>query len=216
MRVQIRAITLALALCGVYTFPAPAASISGAVYQLSTVAGSDMVGDGGAAVASQLDQPEGMVVDSAGNLYIADAANARVRKVSPAGIITTIAGTGQPGFSGDNGPAGSAQLNQPYGVALDSSGNLYIADFGNQRVRRVATGGTITTVAGNGQTGSNGDGGPATSAQMLSPRNLAIDPAGDIYVSEFVGHSVRRIATDGTITTFAGTGVAGFSGDTGP
>jgi uncharacterized protein (TIGR03437 family) len=216
MRVQIRAITLALALCGVYTFPARAASISGAVYQLSTVAGSDMVGDGGAAVAAQLDQPEGMVVDSAGNLYIADAANARVRKVSPAGIITTIAGTGQPGFSGDNGPAGSAQLDQPYGVALDSSGNLYIADFGNQRVRRVATGGTITTVAGNGQTGSNGDGGPATSAQMLSPRNLAIDPAGDIYVSEFVGHSVRRIATDGTITTFAGTGVAGFSGDTGP
>ena len=103
-----------------------------------------------------------------------------------------------------------------YGVALDSSGNLYIADFGNQRIRRIGADGTITTVAGNGQTGSNGDGGPAISAQMLSPRNLAIDPAGNIYVSEFVGHSVRRIAADGTITTFAGTGVAGFSGDQGP
>jgi len=209
MRLEIWAIAIALAQCGLNAAP-------GAVYQLTTVAGSDMVGDGGAAVAAQLDQPEGLVVDSAGNLYIADAANDRVRKVSPAGIITTIAGTGHPGFSGDNGPAGSAQLNQPYGVALDTSGNLYIADFGNQRVRRIGADGTITTVAGNGQTGSNGDGGPATSAQMLSPRNLAIDMAGNIYVSEFVGHSVRRIATDGTITTFAGTGVAGFSGDGGP
>ena len=216
MRVQIRAITLALALCGLYAFPAPAASVSGAVYQLTTVAGSDMVGDGGAAMAAQLDQPEGLVVDSAGNFYIADALNSRVRKVSPAGIITTVAGTGHAGFSGDNGPAGSAQLSQPYGLALDPAGNLYIADLGNQRVRRVGTDGTIATVAGNGQTGSNGDGGPATSAQMLSPRNLAIDTAGNIYVSEFVGHAVRSIATDGTITTVAGTGVAGYSGDGGP
>jgi uncharacterized protein (TIGR03437 family) len=216
MRVQIRTTALVLALCGLCAFPAPAASVSGAVYQLSTVAGSDMVGDGGTALAAQLDQPEGLVVDSAGNLYIADAANDRVRKVSPTGIITTIAGNGHPGFSGDNGPAAAAQLNQPYGVALDTSGNLYIADFGNQRVRRVSTGGIITTVAGNGQTGSNGDGGPAISAQMLSPRNLAIDLAGDIYVSEFQGHTVRRIAAEGTITTFAGTGVAGYSGDGGP
>jgi uncharacterized protein (TIGR03437 family) len=214
MLVQIRATALALSVCGLYAASAPPAS--SVVYQLTTIAGSDLVGDGGAAVAAQVDQPEGLVVDSAGNLYIADAANDRVRKVSPTGIIITVAGTGHPGFSGDNGPAGSAQLNQPYGLALDPAGNLYIADYGNQRVRRIGTGGTITTVAGNGQTGSNGDGGPATSAQMLSPRNLAVDPAGNIYVSEFQGHTVRRIATDGTITTFAGTGVAGFSGDGGP
>jgi len=200
---------MALSLWGLYAAP-------GTVYQLSTIAGSDMVGDAGPAIAAQLAQPEGLVVDSGGNLYIADAANNRVRKVSPAGTITTVAGTGHPGFSGDNGPAGSALLDQPYGVALDKAGDLYIADFGNQRVRRVGTDGTITTVAGNGQTGSYGDGGPATSAQMLSPRNLAIDPAGNLYISEFMGHTVRRVATDGTISTIAGTGIAGFSGDGGP
>ncbi len=210
MRDQIRAIALALSLCGLYAASAPA------VYQLTTIAGSDLVGDDDAAIAAQVDQPEGLVVDSAGNLYIADAANARVRKVSSAGVITTVSGTGHAGFSGDDGPAGLAQLSQPYGLALDPSGNLYIADYGNQRVRRIGTDGMITTVAGNGQTGSDGDGGPAISAQMLSPRNLAIDTAGNIYVSEFQGHTVRRIATDGTITTIAGTGVAGFSGDGGP
>ena len=185
-------------------------------YQLTTVAGSDIVGDGGLGTSAQLAQPEGLAIDSLGNLYIADAANHRIRMVTPAGVISTIAGNGHPGFGGDNGPAAAAQLNQPYDVALDSSGNLYIADFGNQRVRRIDSSGNITTVAGNGATGSNGDGGPATAALLLGPRNLALDSAGNLYLSEFNGHRVRMVTPGGIISTFAGIGIAGFSGDGGP
>ena len=214
MQVQYRGIPLALAWFGLSCCPALAASPP--VYQLTTVAGSDLVGDGGYAVAAQVAQPEGIVVDPAGNLYIADAANHRVRKVTPAGAISTVAGNGHPGFSGDNGPASAAQLNQPYDVALDAAGKLYIADYGNQRVRAVGTDGNITTVAGNGPSGSNGDGGPATAALLLGPRNLATDTAGNLYISEFDGHRVRRVALDGTIGTVAGIGIAGFSGDGGP
>jgi len=186
------------------------------VYQLTTVAGSDLVGDGGSATTAQISQPEGMVVDPAGNLYIADAANHRVRKVSAAGTISTVAGNGHPGYSGDNGPAAAAQLNQPYDLAMDGRGNLYIADYGNQRVRAVGTDGNITTVAGNGTSGATGDGGPATAALLLGPRNVAVDSAGTLYVSEFDGHRVRRIPPDGMIATVAGTGIAGFAGDGGP
>lgn len=213
MLLHIRGMALALALCGVPLRAQPGTST---VYQLTTVAGSDLVGDGGAAAMAQVAQPEGLAIDSGGNLYIADAANHRVRMVSPAGVITTVAGNGHPGFSGDGGPASQSQLNQPYGLSADAQGNLYIADLGNQRIRRVGPDGIITTVAGNGESGSSGDGGAATSAQMLSPRNLAVDPAGNIYVSEFAGHRVRRITTDGILATIAGTGVAGFSGDGGP
>jgi trimeric autotransporter adhesin len=185
------------------------------VYQLTTVAGSDQVGDGGQAVAAQVEQPEGIVVDPVGNLYIADAANNRVRKVTPAGVISTVAGNGHQGFSGDNGPATAAQLNQPYGLALDAAGNLYIADYGNQRVRMIGTNGNITTVAGSGQNGAYADGGPATAALLLGPHDLATDPAGNLYISELLGHRVRRVAPGGTISTVAGTGIAGFGGDGG-
>jgi uncharacterized protein (TIGR03437 family) len=180
------------------------------------VAGSDQVGDGGQAVASQLQQPEGIVVDPAGNLYIADAANNRVRKVTPAGVISTVAGNGHQGFSGDNGPASAAQVNQPYGLALDAAGNLYIADYGNQRVRAIGANGNITTVAGNGQSGAYADGGPATAALLLGPHDLATDAAGNLYISELLGHRVRRVTPGGTISTVAGMGIAGFSGDGGP
>jgi uncharacterized protein (TIGR03437 family) len=180
------------------------------------VAGSDQVGDGGQAVAAQLQQPEGIVVDPAGNLYIADAANSRVRKVTPAGVISTVAGNGHQGFSGDNGPASAAQLNQPYGLALDTAGNLYIADYGNQRVRAIGTNGNITTVAGDGQSGNYADGGPATAALLLGPHDLATDPAGNLYISELLGHRVRRVAPGGTISTVAGIGIAGYGGDGGP
>lgn len=194
----------------------PALAASPPVYQLSTVAGSDQVGDGGQALAAQVQQPEGIVVDPSGNLYIADAANHRVRKVTPTGIITTVAGNGHPGFSGDSGPAIAAQLNQPYGLALDSAGNLYVADYGNQRVRMIGTNGNISTVAGNGANGAYADGGPAIAALLLGPHDLATDPAGNLYISEFQGHRVRKVAPGGIISTIAGIGVAGFAGDGGP
>ena len=195
MHVWLQAIPLALACAGLASLPARAAAPP--VYQLTTVAGSDLVGDGGQAVAAQLAQPEGMALDSAGNLYIADAANHRVRKVTPAGVISTVAGNGHPGFSGDNGPASSAQLNQPYDLAMDAAGNLYIADYGNQRVRAIGTNGNITTVAGGGSSGASGDGGPAVSATLLGPRNVAVDASGNLYISEFNGHRVRIVAPGG-------------------
>jgi hypothetical protein len=136
---------------------------------ISTVAGTGtrgFSGDGGPATSAQLAYPQSVAVDSAGNLYIADTSNSRIRKVSN-GVITTVAGDGRFGFSGDNGPATSAQLNGPVGVAVDSAGNLYIADQVNQRIRKVS-GGVITTVAGGGS--SIGDNGPATSAQFANPQ----------------------------------------------
>jgi sugar lactone lactonase YvrE len=153
-----------------------------------------------------------VALDATGNLYIADGGNGRIRKVS-GGTITTVAGNGRGVFSGDGGPATSASLHSPTGVALDSAGNLYIADRGNNRIRKV-TGGTITTVAGNGTMGFSGDGGPATSASLV-PVAVTVDSAGNIYVADSFGNRIRKIS-GGTITTVAGNGTMGFSGDGGP
>jgi len=170
-------------------------------------------GDNGPATNAQLNNPRGVAVDSAGNLYIADNGNNRVRKVSN-GVITTIAGNGGRGFSGDNGPAASAQLNFPTGVAVDSAGNLYIADYDNERIRRVSNG-VINTVAGNGMPGFSGDNGPATNAQLSNPVGIAVDSAGNLYVADTGNYRVRRVS-NGVITTVAGNGTRGFSGDGGP
>ena len=151
-------------------------------------------------------------MDSAGNLYIADSGNNRIRKVSN-GVITTVAGNGESGFSGDGGPATRARLSKPTGVAVDRAGNLYISDTANSRVRKVSRG-VITTVAGNGTDGFSGDGGPATSAQLFRPNGLAVDSAGKIYIVDEV-HRIREIS-NGVITTVAGNGTPGFSGDNGP
>src|ERR1035441_1336449 len=148
---------------------------------LTLVAGNQTTGfsgDNGPATSAQLYYPQGLAVDSAGNLYIADTNNNRIRKVSN-GVITTVAGNGTPGFSGDGGPAISAELNSPEGLAVDSAGNLYIADFVNVRIRKVS-GGVITTVAGNGTLGFSGDNGPATSAQLVWPSWVAVDFAGNL------------------------------------
>ena len=186
-------------------------------YVVQTVAGSSNIGDGGPAIAAQITNIQGIAVDAAGNLYLADTDNARIRKVATNGAITTLAGSGIVGFAGDGGAAASAQLNLPYGVAVDSKGAVYVADLGNNRVRRIGPDGTISTVAGTGTAASTGDGGLATAASLDSPRNLAVDSAGNLYISEFNGHRVRKVAAaDGTISTFAGAGVAGFSGDNGP
>ena len=161
-------------------------------------------GDGGQAKLAMLNQPEGVAVDASGNLYIADTDNNRIRKVSPNGIITTVAGNGIAGFGGDNGPASQAQLNHPEGVAVDASGNLYIADTGNNRIRKVSPNGIITTVAGTGIAGFSGDGGPATQAQLNQPEGVAVDASGNLFIADTDNDRIREVRTDGVIVTVAG------------
>ncbi len=184
---------------------------------ITTVAGigtSGYSGDGGAAVSAQLNWPKDVALDSSGNLYIADTANNRIRKVSPDGIITTIAGNGSFSISGDGGPAISASLNIPSGIALDGAGNIYIGDTNNFRVRKISTGGMISTVAGNGTRGYSGDRGLATGAQLDLPDGVKVDAAGNLYIGD--GASVRMVSPNGTISTVTGNGVLGYSGDSGP
>jgi hypothetical protein len=154
-----------------------------------------------------------VAVDASGNVYIADAFDNAIRKVSN-GVITTVAGNGTFGYSGDNGPATSAALNQASGVAVDASGNVYIADTNNSVIRKVS-GGVITTFAGNGIYGYSGDNGPAASAQLCAPTGVAADAAGNVYIAD-AGCSVVRKVSNGIITTFAGNGTRGYSLDNGP
>jgi hypothetical protein len=186
---------------------------------ITTVAGNEgygFSGDGGPAVEAQLSYPYGVTVDSLGNIYIADIGNQRIRKVTPDGTISTVAGNGEQGFSGDGGPAVEAQLSDPHGVTVDSLGNIYIADIGNQRIRKVTPGGTISTVAGNGGFGFSGDGGPAVAARLRHPYDVAVDSLGNIYIADYYNHRIRKVTPDGTINTVAGNGEWGFSGDGGP
>jgi uncharacterized protein (TIGR03437 family) len=180
---------------------------------ITTVAGGGMagLGDGGPATSAQLYYPDGIAVDSDGNLYIADTYSYRIRKVSN-GVITTVAGGGTLAL-GDNGPAVGALLVYPQGVAVDSSGNLYIADTGNGRIRKVS-GGVITTVTGNGTCCFGGDNGPATSAQLNYLQGVAVDSAGNLYIADYGNNRVREVS-NGVITTVAGNGAPGFSGDGG-
>ncbi len=173
-------------------------------------------GDGGAATSAQLNSPEAVAVDSAGNVYIADSGNSRVRKVAAGGGISTVAGNGTPGYGGDGGAATGAQLYTPTSVAVDGAGNLYIADFNNSRVRKVSAGGAITTVAGNGNSGYSGDGSPATSAQINLPQSVAVDAVGNLYIADTGNNVVRQVGANGLITTVAGNGLGGYSGDGGP
>ena len=214
-------------------------------------------GDGGAATSAQLNNPQGIAVDNNGNLYIADYGNNKIRRVDSAGIITTIAGTGTAGSSGDGGAATAAQLNQPYGVAIDALGQLYIVDSGNHKIRLVSSTSIITIYAGTGIQGLSGDGGAATSAKLNTPQGISLDTVtGNLYIADPRNYNIRKVnsagiistfassslyspqavawdnisgslyvadnqqiksvSSTGIITTFAGTGTAGFSGDGSP
>jgi sugar lactone lactonase YvrE len=223
-------------------------------------------GDGGPATAAQLNSPDSIAMDTAGNLYIADMLNHRIRKVTPTGIISTVAGTGIEGCCGDGGQATDAQLHFPYGVAVDSTGSIYIADTNNDRIRKVTRAGIIGTVAGiyggdgngegelavttklnrpeavavdsaynlyiadtgnnrilkvtpengkirivagNGQKGYSGDGGPATAAQLDHPKGMAIDAEGNLYIADMINNRIRKVTTAGIISTIAGNGASG-------
>lgn len=175
-------------------------------------------GDGGPATEATLSCPHGVAVDDAGNVYIADSANHAIRKVDPSGTITTVAGEGgRSGDSGEGGPGTAARIQGPKGLVLDGRGGLLIADSGNDRIKRLdLASGTISVVAGTGDPGGKGDGGVATEAELVEPRTIAVGPDGSIFVAEPKAHRVRRIDPTGTITTYAGTGKSGFSGDGGP
>jgi sugar lactone lactonase YvrE len=181
---------------------------------------SGYTGDGGPATHATLNSPTGVTVDKAGNLYIADTGNNVIRKVDHiTGVITTAAGNGRASFSGDRGRATRASLRNPDSVTITSAGTLYIADTGNYRVRKVTARGTITTVAGNGAwvfVGRGGDGAPARNAVLSVPQGVAVDRAGNLYISDGGNSRVRKVNTAGTISTLAGNGRTGFGGDGGP
>jgi streptogramin lyase len=180
---------------------------------ITTVAGNGVnsggynggyAGDGGPATNAELNLPFGLVIDSSGNLYIGDGNNNCVRRVDTNGIITTVVGNATGGFSGNSGPATNASLNGVQGVAMDGQGNLYVADSLNCRIRKIDTNGIITTFAGNGTNAYSGDNGPATNASLSTPQGIAFDGTGNLYVADTDNNVVRRVDTNGIVTTFAG------------
>ncbi|HWY97701.1 MAG TPA: hypothetical protein VNY36_01340, partial [Bacteroidia bacterium] len=184
---------------------------------ISTIAGTGHTGyfgDGGQATVAELNGPSGLALDASGNLYISDGGNNCIRKVNTSGIISTYAGNGNYGYKGDGGLANLAELYNPEGLAIDNSGNLYIADVYNYRVRMVnKSTGIISTIAGDGNATYNGDGINSTSAELNVPTGLAIDGAGNIYIADQGNNRIRMINTSGIISTIAGNGSYGYTGD---
>lgn len=185
---------------------------------INTVIGNGnngFAGDGGLATAATLNQPVAICIDVNGNIYFSDYSNQRIRKVTTSGIITTVAGNGNAGYSGDGGPATAASINKPIGITVDAAGNLFIADSYNDRIRKVNTSGIITTVAGIGSPGFTGDGGAATAAKLYEPTGVCVDDMGNIFIADNNNNRIRKVNTSGIISTVAGNGTAGFAGDGG-
>lgn len=186
---------------------------------ITTVAGNgeaSFAGDGGPATKASINSPRSVAPLADGGFLIPDSNSHRVRRVSAAGLITTVAGIGTPGFAGDGGPATQAQIATPFAVAPTADGGFLIVDAGNQRIRKVAPDGTITTVAGNGVAGFGGDNRPATATSLWNPHNVVELPGGAFLIADSSNERIRRVDTDGTITTVLGDGVRGYSGDGGP
>ena len=185
---------------------------------ITTIAGNGTQGysgDGGPATAARLKNPLGLALDASGNLYVADVYNNVIRRISPGGMITTIAGTGVADYSGDGGPATAAKLSWPAGIAIDQTGNIYFSDQVNDVIRKINTAGIITTIAGIERHGYSGDGGPAISAKLYVPVGIAIDKTGNVFFADAFNHVIRKIDKSGIITTVAGNGTEGYSGDGG-
>ena len=187
--------------------------VSGMVTTVTGTGKPDMGGDGGPAVQAHLNYPSDLVCDGKGNLYISDRSNNRIRKVDSKGVITTVVGMGLPDFGGDFGPAEEAYLKYPFGIDLDKKGNLYIADRGNNRVRKVDPQGIITTVAGDGTHFFGGDYGPATRASLAYPTDVVVDDAGNLYIADRNNNRVRRVDSLGIMTTVMGIGIYEYNGD---
>lgn len=184
---------------------------------ITTIAGTAGIigysGDGGAATAAAFWHPNDVGVDTAGNVYVADRDNQVIRKIDRAGIITTVGGNNTVGYSGDGGPATNAQMDYPSGLCVDKAGNIFIADLYNSRVRKIDTEGIITTIAGIGTKAFSGDGGPATSAEINNVSAICIDTAGTIYFTDYNNYRIRKVDKAGFISTIAGNGLFGYSGD---
>ena len=200
-------------------------SAQGVVSKIAGPAGNSFdcgfSGDGGPASAARFCYPDGIARDTAGNLYVADTGNHRIRKIDTAGIVSTIAGNGTGGFSGDGGAATSARLNAPRVLALDTNDSLFVSDVNNNRVRKITKTGIISTFAGTGDWGFSGDGGPAIAASFNLVEGLAFDSAGNLYIADTWNHRIRRVSTTGVISTVVGSGPTGqsqgaFAGDGGP
>ena len=187
----------------------------GAVETMAGAGEAGFGGDGGPARSSQLGSPQGLAVDSQGVVFIADTANNRVRRVELNGTVTTVAGTGVPGFSGDGGLATAARLSSPVGVAVGFGDTLLLSDSGNNRVRKILADGTITTIAGSGAPAYSGDGGPAIEAILDAPGGIAVDSRNNLYIADSLNDRVRRVDISGVMTTIAGTGAQGYAGDGG-
>ncbi len=189
---------------------------SGVITTIAGAGGASFSGDGGAATAATFNNPIALAIDTSGNIYVSDRNNNRIRKISTSGVITTVAGTGTASYTGDGGAATAATINRPNGLNTDAAGNVYFADEDNNVIRKITVStGIITTIAGTGATTFGGDLGPATAADLNKPKDVFVAASGEIYIADNDNNRIRRISSSGIITTIAGTGPAGFTGDGG-